>query len=164
MSRYEGIFMRLRHKLAIIVVSVVAIFGGTAVSAEAASPTSVQSTQVANLATVTTVTKSCNTGGYWYMTDNVSVTRQAAAGGSIQYTYSRSANRTLTVNIDGTYHYVHHTATALVQYSTGSTYSKTYPPTSGSVYSQYGTDDIKITFHVYDNATMNVYKSCTVSF
>lgn len=109
-------------------------------------------------------TKSCSTGGYWYMTDSMYVTRTYLGANKYEYKVTRSANRTLTVNISGTYHYVQHTATALNQYSGGTVYKKSYPASTTYLYSQYSTNDFGMWWDVTDHATMNVHKGCYVYF
>jgi hypothetical protein len=111
------------------------------------------------------VTKSCSTGGYWYMTDTMYVTKTYLGSSQWQYKVTRSANRTLTVNINGTYHYVQHTAVALNQYISGtSTVKKTYPANTTYMYSRRGDNDFGMWFDVTDHATMNEHKGCYIYF
>lgn len=110
------------------------------------------------------VTHSCSTGGYWYMTDTVYVTQTYVSGGKYQYTVTRSPNREVTADINGTNHYVYHTGVALNQYSAGTVFKKTNPPTTTYLYSQYSTDDFGVWFNVTDYATMNEHTGCYVYF
>jgi hypothetical protein len=110
------------------------------------------------------ITKSCSTGGLSYMTDTMYVTQTKLGTNSYSYKMTRSANRTLTVNISGTYHYVKHTATAFNQYSGSTVFKKSYPATSLTVYSQRSTDDFGIWYNVSDGSTMNVTKGCYIYF
>lgn len=157
----------LRNAIVVVLAMGMALLAGTS-GASAASPAlalhQIAVAQTVELASSTTVTKSCSTGGYWYMTDTMYVSRTYISGGKYQYKVTRSPNRTLTVNISGTYHYVSHTAVALNQYSHGTVYHKSYPATTVYLYSQYSTDDFGLWYDVTDHATLYKHTGCYVYF
>ena len=111
------------------------------------------------------VTKKCSTGGFWYMTDTMYITRTYLSSTYWKYYMTRSPNRTLQYESSpGNYHNIYHRANLLTHFKSRGPEFHYGPATTLTMYSNERYDDFKIEYHLTDGATMDVYTSCWVYF
>lgn len=129
----------------------------------ATSVTSVQQgvvTTASVLPMATTVSRSCSTGGYWYMTDSMFVTR-TNVGGARPWKFVVTYSKNRTVYTGSTY--VQHTARKLIRYSNGNILY--YTPSQGfTVYTTSAYEDYRMVWDVYPSGSTVQTRICDVNW
>ena len=148
-----------RPLLVLVAAAAVALPVSASVSAQAAPVKGASSTNQ-SLATATTYSRSCGTGGYWYMTDSLFVTR-TNVGGTRPWKFVITYSKNRSVYTGSTY--VQHTATKLTRFSNGN--ELRYTPSQGfTVYTTSPYEDYQMAWDVYPSGSTIQKKYCTVNW
>ncbi len=139
----------------VVVAGSVVMAPATSVSAAPSAPTT------ASVSAAKKSTKSCSTGGYWYMTDSLYVT-QTYVGGSYPWKYSASFSKTRRVWYNKTP--IDHVAYLLNRYHRNGVTGWDYPSSPTDWWSTSSTEDVGMFWNVYPSGGPKVPTRCYVYF